>query len=199
MIVGDDEVLDLEQHLAGIGRALFDAQQHAAADHQFGELLGAGLGWSCSVSTIAPWRMTDTSSVMAMISRSLWVIRMMVLPSSRRVREHAEQMVGLGGRQHAGGLVEDQDIGAAIERLQDFDALLLADREVLDDRIGIDVEAVFAWRGAAARARALSTLGREQRGVLGAENDVLETVKLSTSMKCWCTMPMPSARAWRNW
>ncbi|MCY1554832.1 hypothetical protein D9M68_914400 [compost metagenome] len=36
-----------------------------------------------SVLTISPWRMTETSSVMAMISRSLWVIRRMVLPSAR--------------------------------------------------------------------------------------------------------------------
>ena len=39
-----------------------------------------------SVLTMAPWRMTETSSVIAMISRSLCVMRMMVLPSSRSLR-----------------------------------------------------------------------------------------------------------------
>ena len=65
-----------------------------------------------------------------MISRSLWVIRMIVLPCVLELTEDAEEVVGLGRRQHAGRLVEDQDVGAAIERLQDFDALLQADREV---------------------------------------------------------------------
>ena len=52
-------------------------------------------------------------------------------------------MVGLGRRQHAGRLVEDQDLGAAIERLQDLDALLQADRQLLDHRVGIDLQPVF--------------------------------------------------------
>ncbi|MNY15360.1 hypothetical protein D3C86_1485690 [compost metagenome] len=36
------------------------------------------------VATISPRRMTETESVIAMISRSLWVMRMTVLPCSRR-------------------------------------------------------------------------------------------------------------------
>ena len=62
-------------------------------------------------------------------------------------------MIGLGRRQHAGRLVEDQDFGAAIERLQDLDALLQADRQFLDDRIGIDLQAVFALQPLQLRAR----------------------------------------------
>ena len=88
--------------------------------------------------------------------------------------EHAEEVVGLGRGQHAGRLVEDEHVGAAVERLEDFDALLGADRDVLDDRIGIDVEVVLAWRGVRARSRARVEAGAEQRAVLGAENDVLE-------------------------
>ena len=38
-----------------------------------------------SVATISPCRITDTVSVIAMISRSLWVMRMMVLPCWRSV------------------------------------------------------------------------------------------------------------------
>ena len=44
-------------------------------------------------------------------------------------------MVGLGRRQHAGGLVEDQRLGAAIERLQDLDPLLQPDGKVADDGV----------------------------------------------------------------
>lgn len=39
----------------------------------------------------------------------------------------AEEVICLVGRQDAGGLVENEGFGAAIERFQNFDALLLAD------------------------------------------------------------------------
>ena len=53
-------------------------------------------------------------------------------------------MIRLGRGQHAGRLVEDQRVGAAIERLQDFHALLQADRQLADDRVGIDLQRIFA-------------------------------------------------------
>ena len=87
--------------------------------------------------------MTLTSSVTAMISRSLWVIRMIVLPSRLQVLEDAEQVVGLGRGQHAGRLVEDQDVALAVERLQDLHPLLQPDRELADHRVGVDLELVF--------------------------------------------------------
>jgi hypothetical protein len=62
--------------------------------------------------------------------------------------EDAEQVIGLLRGQHAGGLVEDQDLGAAEERLEDLDALLDADGQFLDDGVGIDLELVFLARAA---------------------------------------------------
>ena len=44
--------------------------------------------------------------------------------------------------QRGGRLVEDQDVSAAVERLEDLDALLHADRDVLDFRVGVDGQAV---------------------------------------------------------
>jgi hypothetical protein len=103
-------------------------------------------------------------------------------------------MVGLGRRQHAGRLVEDQDVGAAIERLEDLDALLQPDRQFLDDR------------ASGSTSRPYSCSSRDQFGerALAIERFVSSaspsaprmmfssTVKFWTSMKCWCTMPMPS-------
>ncbi len=40
-----------------------------------------------------------------------------------------------------GGLVEHDVAGLAVEHLDDLDPLLHADGEILDDRIGVDVEA----------------------------------------------------------
>jgi hypothetical protein len=105
-------------------------------------VLGAGLGGLDRV-VISPRRITLTVSVISMISRSLWVIRMIVLPSSLQPFEDAEQLIRLGRGQHAGGLVEDQDIGLPVERLQDLDPLLVAHADILDQRVGVDVQLVF--------------------------------------------------------
>ena len=126
------------------------------------------------VATISPRRMTETVSVIAMISRSLWVMRMTVLPSSAQLPQDAEQVVGLGRRQHAGRLVEDQDLGAAIQRLQDLDALLQADGQSPIERVGIDLEAVVALRAASARRARGRCRAPRKRPPLGAEHDVLE-------------------------
>ena len=67
--------------------------------------------------------------------------------------QHAEQIVGLFRCQHTGGFVEDQGIGAAIQRLEDLDALLLADRDVLHDGIGVDGQAVFVGKALQLPAR----------------------------------------------
>ncbi len=54
-----------------------------------------------------------------------------------------DEAVDLLGRENRGGLVQDQDVGTTVERLQDLDALLHADRDVLDLGIGVDLEAVL--------------------------------------------------------
>jgi hypothetical protein len=54
--------------------------------------------------------------------------------------EDLEELVGFLWSQDGGRLVEDQDVGVAVERLQDLDALLLANRDLLDAGLGIDRE-----------------------------------------------------------
>ena len=56
--------------------------------------------------------------------------------------EVAEQFVDLLRHQHGRRLVEDQDLGAAVQHLEDLDPLALADAEVLDQGVGVDVEPV---------------------------------------------------------
>ena len=55
----------------------------------------------------------------------------------------AEDGGGLGFRERRGGLVEDQQAGCAVEGAADFDELLLGWAELLDERDGIDGEAVL--------------------------------------------------------
>ena len=54
-------------------------------------------------------------------------MKMIDMPSRVSVRRIPNSSVGLLRRQHGRRLVEDQDVGAAVERLQDLDPLLLPD------------------------------------------------------------------------
>ncbi len=91
--------------------------------------------------------------------------------------QHGEQLVGLLRRQHAGRLVEDQDLGAAIERLQDLDPLLQPDRQVVDQRVGIDRQPVGLREIGQRPARRREAVA-QQRALLGAEHDVLQHAEI---------------------
>jgi hypothetical protein len=81
------------------------------------------------------------------------------------------------GVEHRRGLVENQDLGAAIERLEDFHPLLQPNRKIVDDGVRIDVETVGPAEVGQRRAR----LGRrrpQQRRALDAQHDVLENAEI---------------------
>ncbi|MCY1524167.1 hypothetical protein D9M68_590910 [compost metagenome] len=52
-----------------------------------------------------------------------------------------EQVLHFLRREHGGGFVQDQHAGAAVERLQDFDPLFLADGQRADPRVRIHAQA----------------------------------------------------------
>jgi len=83
------------------------------------------------------------------------------------------ELVGLLGGQHGGRLVEDEDLGVARERLDDLDALLHADRELLDDGVGVDVEAEAPGDLAHLRAGGLQVEPPAGAGLLVAQHHVL--------------------------
>ena len=93
-----------------------------------------------SVSTFLPRRRTVIRSAISSTSFSLWLMKMIDLPCVGQAADDGEQLLRLLRRQHRGRLVEDEDVGAAVERLQDLDALLLADGDVLDQRARVDGE-----------------------------------------------------------
>ena len=49
--------------------------------------------------------------------------------------------------QHGGRLVEDQDLVVAVQHLEDLGALLHADGDILDQRVGVDGQAVLLREG----------------------------------------------------
>ena len=83
-----------------------------------------------TVATVVPRRMTVMSSAIASTSSSLWEMKIRVWPSALELTEVVEQRVDLLRHQHRGRLVEDDDLRAAVEHLEDLDALPLADAEV---------------------------------------------------------------------
>jgi hypothetical protein len=89
------------------------------------------------------------------------------------VRSTRNRSSASAGGQYARRLVEDQHVGAAIQSLQNFDALLGADRDILDDGIGIDVQPVFLGQTGQFLPGALEARA-EHGAVLGAEHDVFE-------------------------
>ena len=94
-------------------------------------------------------------------------------PSPGHASQRREQLLGLAVRQNGRRLVEDQDAGVAIERFQDLDPLPLADREVADACIRVDVEAELAAEGGKA-TRAGGTVAHQAPERLRADHDVLE-------------------------
>ena len=114
--------------------------------------------WPSTVPTSLPRRRTLTRSLMARTSASLWLMKTTASPSATSERRVANRASTSSRDEHRGRLVEDQDPAVARERLEDLDALLLPDRQVLHarrsdppgSRIGSDASA--ARRPAAARS-----------------------------------------------
>ena len=183
----------VEQRLAGLRRSLLDA---AAATSRPTIIRASSSSVAPSrgtVSTFFPRRRTVIRSAISSTSLSLWLMKMIDMPSLRQRAQDLEQLRRLLRREHGGRLVEDQDVRLAVERLQDLDALLLADGDVLDARVRVDVEAEASRR--APRTRSCGGAVVEQDAAprrLDARGRCSRPPSCTgMSMKCWCTMPMP--------
>ena len=109
--------------------------------------------------------------------------------------DDAEELVDLARREHRGRLVEDEDVGLAEQRLQQLDALLLADRQVLDRARRDRRRGRTARPSASMRSRAVSRSSTGPRRSSSPSTTFSATVNTGISWKCWCTMPMPAAIA----
>ena len=103
--------------------------------------------------------------------------------------QRGEQIVDLGRGQHRGRLVEHEHLGVAVQRLEDLGALALADGELPDVRVRIDLQAVpLGHLGEALLDRV--HVG-EAHPAAQPSATFSATVSVGTSMKCWWIMPMP--------
>ena len=65
------------------------------------------------------------------------------LAVSLHVAHDGKQLVGLLRSQYGGGLIQDQDVGAAVQHLYDFHGLLLRNRHIVDLHVRVNVKAIF--------------------------------------------------------
>ena len=111
-------------------------------------------------------------SAISSTSFSLWLMKMIDFPSALQAADDLEQLAGLLRRQHRRRLVEDEDVGAAEERLQDLDPLLLPDRDRADERGRVDDEPELLRQLAHPRLRP-ALVEEDLVARLHAEDDVL--------------------------
>ena len=69
--------------------------------------------------TTLPCLITVILSAISRTSRSLWVMKTIALPSSKRTH-HPHQLIGLLRREHGGRFVEDQILGIVGQRFQNL-------------------------------------------------------------------------------
>ena len=170
-LVRDRQVLDVEHHVAGLGRVLADRQLHVPADHHRGELVLAGGRRLLADDRAAAQhgdRVRDRLDFLELV-RDEDDGR----PGVLELPDDAEQVVGLGRGEHRGRLVEDQHGGVPDQRLDDLDPLLDADRQVLHQRVRVDREPVALGQLAHVAAGLAPVEQAGRAGFLHAEGDVL--------------------------
>ena len=140
LLARDGQVGDVEHDVAGLGRLLAHPQLHVTADHQRGQVVLGG-GRRALADDLAPAQHGDG------VGDRLDFLELVRDEDDRRaavpqLADDAEQLLGLGRGEHRRRLVQDQHVRLPDQRLDDLDPLLDADRQVLDQRVRVDVEAV---------------------------------------------------------
>ena len=123
-------------------------------------------------------------------------MKMIREPRRASRRSTANSPIGLLRREHGGRLVEDQDAGVAVERLEDLDPLLSRRRKAATrGASGRHVEAALGHEPVELPCAPRVSVSREPSSRSVPSTMFSSTVRLSASAKCWCTMPMPAASA----
>ena len=95
------------------------------------------------------------------------------LPLRGEIAHDLHQLFDLLRREHRRRLVENKDLVVAVEHFQNLGALLHTDGDILDLRVGIDVQAVFLAQSENFFARFL-LLKETELVRLNAQNDIVE-------------------------
>jgi len=171
-IVPHGQVLDHEESFSRGGCMLVDAQEHVASDHHAREPC---LGRALRRHRVDDLAAAERRDPVGDLEHLVQLVRdeddrlALVFQSANDL----EEFLCLLRCQHSGWLVEDEDLGAAVERLQDLHALLLPDADRLDLRQWVDREAVALGQLAHALCGRVVVEQDAPRARLGGEHDVL--------------------------
>ena len=121
--------------------SLLQMEVDLTADHHFGKVLDAGGRNVAGADALA------AAQDRAVVRNCLDLIELMGDKDDRlalalEVLHDDHQFVDLLRRQDSRRLVEDQDFVVTVEHFQNFGTLLHADGDVLDESIGVDVQAI---------------------------------------------------------
>ena len=114
-------------------------------EHQRDDVLLRDAPDRCADSpAFLPSLSTTMRSETRMTSSSRWLMKMIAMPSRLSAAHELEQALDRVGVERRRHLVQDQDARAQEHRLGDLDRLLLDQRQVLHQPVGVDVEAEAA-------------------------------------------------------
>ena len=166
----DPEVGDGQQRLAAAFGALVVGQHHLVAGHQRRKVRGTVVG------RIAGKHQLAVAQYGNLVRQGLHFGQLVADEDDGHILRHAgqqgDEFVGFLRGERGGGLVQDEEAGAEAERLDQFDALLLADGELPDVGVGLHREAVALGHFADAPAGALDIQAQGLPQVLGTQGHV---------------------------
>ena len=134
------QALDAEDRSGRVGLPAIDGQRDLAADHQLGKVLLVRLGRDPLADDLAAPDdrdpVGDLEDLVELVADEDDAVA-----AGREATEDLEDLLGLLRREDRGRFVEDEDLGVAVEGLEDLDPLLPADRQRADLDVGVDLEA----------------------------------------------------------
>ena len=162
----------LQHGFAGLGGCLVHHQLHVVAHHHAAQFGGGGvLGvhgadvFALAQDAHAVGHFHDFVQLMGNEQNGLALLGQPL--------HDLHQLHDLLGRQHGGGLVENQDFVVAVQHFQDLHALLHSDRDILHLGVQIHRQAVFL-RQLLHLFPGLFALDEAQLGVLRAQDNVVQ-------------------------
>ena len=169
---GDGHVLHLKDYFAGMRGSLVNLEADITAYHHAAQFFLSGvLDIDCADIFAAAKNgaaVRDSHDLIELVGDE-----QDRLAFCRKVLHDHHEIVDLGGGQHGGGLVEDEDLVVSVEHLEDLCALLHTDSDILYFGIEVDLEAVFLRQFSHFPASFI-LLQDAVFGGLSAEDDVVE-------------------------
>ena len=166
------QIFHVQHHIAEMLLALFHMEIDVAADHHGAELFHRGVFGFNRPDVLA------SAQHGAAIRHRHDLVELVgnkenALSLRGEIAHDLHQLFDLLRREHGRRLVEDEDLVVAVEHFQNLGALLHTDGDILDLRVGIDVQAVFLAQSENLFARFL-LLKETELVRLNAHNDVIQ-------------------------